>query len=117
MGAFEQKAPQKISIKRCLCDGSAFLYVALSVEKPELSANLSEERIFSNVFEHRLIINQPVEVRVWPEDLEYHQGKVSKGGIVSFKSSFSQRSRFLQPFNHPLPAAETVLVHVALDII
>ena len=44
-----------------------------------LSANLSEERIFSNVFEHRLIINQPVEVRVWPEGLEYHQGKFSRG--------------------------------------
>ena len=31
-----------------------------------LSANLSEEAIFDGDSEHRLIINQPVEVRVGP---------------------------------------------------
>ena len=67
------------------------------------------ERYFTNVFEHKLFYNQPVEVRVWCKGLEYNQGKFS-GGLVSFKSSFSQRSRFLQPFNCPLPAAETVSV-------
>ena len=55
-----------------------------------LSANLSEERIFNGVFEHRLIFNQPVEVRVGPRVLG--SSKVnSPGGFGSFKSSFSQR--------------------------
>ena len=44
-----------------------------------LSANLSEERIFNGAPEKRLFINQPVEVRVWPEGLEYRQGKFSGG--------------------------------------
>ena len=57
--------------------------MAFSVVSIVLSANLSEERIFSNVFEHRLFYNQPVEVRVWPEGLEYHQGKFS-GGVSLF---------------------------------
>ena len=55
------------------------MYVALTVEIIVLNANLSEERICSNLFEHKLVINQPVEVRVWPEGLEYHQGKFSGG--------------------------------------
>ena len=84
---------------------------------PVLSSNLSMERVFNGVSEQRLFINQPVEVRVWPEGLEYHQGKFS-GGVWSFLSLLSpKRSRFPQPFNRPLPAAETVSVCLALDII
>ena len=37
------------------------------------------ERYFSNVFEHKLFYNQPVEVRVWCEGLEYQLGKFSGG--------------------------------------
>ena len=52
------------------------------------------ERYFSNVFEQKLFYNQPVEVRVGPRVLG--SSKVnSPGGIVYFKSSFSQR--FLIP--------------------
>ena len=40
------------------------MFVALLVEKPVLSANLSVERIFNGVSEQRLFNNQPVEVRV-----------------------------------------------------
>ena len=55
------------------------MIVALSMEYSVLSANLSEERIFNGVSEQRLIIYQPVEVRVWPEGLENHQGIFSGG--------------------------------------
>ena len=48
------------------------VYSVLSID-PSLDGDCS------NVFEHRLIINQPVEVRVWPEGLENHQGKFSRG--------------------------------------
>ena len=48
-----------------------------------LSANLSEERISSGVFEQRLFINQPVEVRVGPRVLG--SSKVnSPGGVWLF---------------------------------
>ena len=62
-------------------------------------------RFFSNVFEHRLINNQPVEVRVDPRVL----GSIkvnSPGGYVLFKSSFSQRFLIPTSLNRPLPAAE-----------
>ena len=59
------------------------MFVAFPVVSIVLSANLSMERIFNGVSEQRLFINQPVEVRVWPEGLEYHQGKFS-GGVSLF---------------------------------
>ena len=87
--------------------------MALSVEKPELSANLSEERICIGVFEHRLINNQPVEVRVDPRVL----GSIkvnSPGGSVMFKSSFSQGFLIPTSLNRPLPAAENCFGTLAL---
>ena len=67
-----------------------YLVVAFLVGVTVLSANLSEERICNGVSEHRLFINQPVEVRVGPRVLS--SSKVnSPGGFVYFKSSFSQR--------------------------
>ena len=71
--------------------GLGILFVTFPVVSIVLSTNLSVERIFSNVSEQRLFINQPVEVRVWPEGLEYRLGKFSGEGLVSFKSSFSQK--------------------------
>ena len=47
------------------------------------------ERFFSNVFEHRLINNQPVEVRVDPRVLGSIKVKSPGGLRVLFKSSFS----------------------------
>ena len=55
------------------------MFVALLVEKPVLSANLSVERIFNGVSEHRLFINQPVEVRVVSRELGSSKVK-SPGG-------------------------------------
>ena len=52
-------------------------------EVKSLNANLSEERIFSGVFEHGLFINQPEEVRVVYEGFKFFIGKVS-GGVKSF---------------------------------
>ena len=71
------------------------------------------ERFFSNVFEHRLINNQPVEVRVDPRVL----GSIkvnSLGGYVLFKSSFSQRFPIPTSLNRPLPAAENCFGTLAL---
>ena len=66
------------------------MYVALSVEIIVLNTNLSKERICSNVFEQRLIFNQPVEVRVGLRVSS--SSKVNyPGGCLFFKSSFSQR--------------------------
>ena len=65
--------------------------MAFPVGSIVLSANLSDERIFSGVFEHRLIYNQPVEVRVDPRVSGSIKVK-SSGGFLMFKSSFSQRS-------------------------
>ena len=74
--------------------GDRYLVVAFPEVNPVLSANLSKERIFNGVSEQRLIINQPVEVRVGPRVLG--SSKVnSPGGLSLFKSSFSQR--FLIP--------------------
>ena len=70
--------------------GDRYLVVAFLEVIIMLNANLSEERIFSGVFEQRLIYNQPVEVRVGPMVLGSLKVN-SPGGIVSFKSSFSQR--------------------------
>ena len=74
--------------------GLGIFFVAFPMGSIMLSANLSEERIFSGVFEQRLIYNQPVEVRVGPRVLGSFKVK-SPGGFVLFKSSFSQR--FLIP--------------------
>ena len=57
--------------------------MAFPVVYSVLSIDPSLDGDCNNVFEHRLIINQPVEVRVWPEGLENHQGKFS-GGIGLF---------------------------------
>ena len=57
----------------------AFLLVAYSVEYSVLGANLSKERIFNGVSEHRLFINQPVEVRVVSRELGSSKVK-SPGG-------------------------------------
>ena len=59
--------------------------MALSVEIIVISANLSEERICSNVFEQRLIFNQPVEVRVGPRVLGSFKVN-SPGGFGSLLS-------------------------------
>ena len=57
------------------------MFVAFSVEKPVLSANLSvDEVLFNGVSEQRLFFNQPVEVRVDPRVLSYSKVK-SPGGL------------------------------------
>ena len=70
------------------------------------------ERFFSNVFEHRLINNQPVEVRVDPRVLGSIK-VISQGGYVLFKSSFSQGFLIPTSLNRPLPAAENCFGMVA----
>ena len=47
-----------------------------------VTVDLSGERFFNGVFEHGLFINQPEEVRVVYEGLEFLIGKVS-GGVKS----------------------------------
>ena len=74
------------------------------------------ERFFSNVFEHRLINNQPVEVRVDPRVLGSFKVK-SLGGFVLFKSSFSQGFLIPTSLNRPLPAAENCVGTLALAIL
>ena len=64
--------------------------MAFPVVSIVLSANLSEERIFNGVFEQKLFYNQPVEVRVWCEGLEYQLGKFSCG-VWSFLSLLSPK--------------------------
>ena len=68
------------------------------------------ERFFSNVFEHRLINNQPVEVRVDPR-VSGSPKVISLGGYVLFLSLPSPKG-FLIPtsLNRPLPAQKTVSV-------
>ena len=59
------------------------MFVAFPEVISVLSVDLSlDEVYFSNVFEHKLFYNQPVEVRVWCEGLEYQLGKFS-GGVKS----------------------------------
>ena len=59
------------------------MFVAFPVVSIVLSANLSVDEDFNSVSELKLFFNQPVEVRVWCEGLEYHQGKFS-GGVSLF---------------------------------
>ena len=73
------------------------------------------ERFFSNVFEHRLINNQPVEVRVDPRVLGSIK-VISPRGYVLYKSSFSQGFLIPTSLNRPLPAAENCIGMLALDI-
>ena len=59
------------------------MFVAFPVVNTVLSVDLSVDEVcFSDVIEQKLFFDQPVEVRVWPEGLEYHQGKFS-GGVKS----------------------------------
>ena len=84
MGVFKQRTPQKIyfSLSVTHCE-DRYLVVAFPVVCIMLSANLSEERFCNVVFEHWLIFNQPVEVRVGPRVSS--SSKVnSPGGVVSF---------------------------------
>ena len=65
------------------------MFVAFPVVISVLSVDLSvDELFFSDVFEHKLFFNQPVEVRVWCEGLEYQLGKFS-GGVKSLLSLLS----------------------------
>ena len=59
------------------------MFVAFPVVSIMLSANLSVDEDFNGVSELRLFFKQPVEVRVWREGLEHHQGKFS-GGVGLF---------------------------------
>ena len=54
--------------------------MAFPVEIPVLSVDPSLDGDFNGVFEHKLFYNQPVEVRVWCEGLEYQLGKISGWG-------------------------------------
>ena len=71
--------------------GDRYLDVAFLEVDIVLSANLSGERIFNGVCEHKALLNQPVEVRVDPRVSGSIKVK-SPGGFLLFKSSFSQRS-------------------------
>ena len=93
--------------------GDRYLVVAFLEVIIVLSANLSEERIFSGIFEQKLIYNQPVEVRVGPRVLGSFKVK-SPGGFVLFKSSFSQGFPIPTSLNRPLPAAENCFGTLAL---
>ena len=56
------------------------MFVAFPVVISVFSVNLSLDEVnFSNVIELRLFFNQPVEVRVRCEGLEYLLGKISGG--------------------------------------
>ena len=71
--------------------GDRYLYVAFLEVDIMLSANLSGERFFNGVCEHKALLNQPVEVRVGPRVLGSSKVKSLGGLRVLFKSSFSQR--------------------------
>ena len=58
--------------------------MAFPVVESVLSMDLSMDKVlFNGVSEQKLFINQPVEVRVRCEGLEYHLGKFS-GGVKLF---------------------------------
>ena len=84
--------------------------MAFPVVNSVLSVDPSLDGDFNGVSEHKLFFNQPVEVRVRCEGLEYELGKISGGGLASFKCSSFQRSLFPLPLNRPLLAAETMSV-------
>ena len=56
------------------------MFVAFPVVTIVLSVDPSLDRDFNGVSELKLFFNQPVEVRVWREGLEYQLGKFSGGG-------------------------------------
>ena len=67
------------------------MFVAFSVVTTVLSVDLSLDEVsFSNVFEQKLFFDQPVEVRVWCEGLEYQLGNFS-GGVKSLLSLLSPK--------------------------
>ena len=99
-GVYKRRIPpEDFLLALSHCDGLAFLFVVLPVEKPVLSVDLSVDKvIFNSVSEQKLFYNQPVEVRVGPRVLSSSKVKSLGGLIVSFKSSFSQiGSQFLHP--------------------
>ena len=55
------------------------MFVAFPVVTIVLNVNLSVDEDFNGVSEQKLFFNQPVEVRVWCESLEYQLGKFSGG--------------------------------------
>ena len=57
----------------------AILFVGLPVVTIVLNVNLSVDEDFNGVSEQKLFFNQPVEVRVRCEGLEYQLGKISGG--------------------------------------
>ena len=59
----------------------------------------------SDASEQKALLNQPVEVRVGPRVLGSFKVK-SPGGLVLFKSSFSQGFLIPASLNRPLPVAE-----------
>ena len=60
------------------------MFVAFPEVIPVLSVDPSLDGDCNGVFEQKLFFNQPVEVRVWCEGLEYQQGKFSRGGLSLF---------------------------------
>ena len=71
------------------------MFVAFPVVTCMLSVDLSlDEVYFSDVIEQKLFFNQPVEVRVRCEGLEYQLGKISGGVLASFKLFFLPKVSF-----------------------
>ena len=70
------------------CEGIGILFVAFPVVTIVLNVDLSVDEDFNGVSEQKLFINQPVEVRVRCEGLEYELGKISGGVLASFKFFF-----------------------------
>ena len=61
------------------CEVLGILFVAFPVVNSVLGVDPSLDGDFNGVSEQKLFYNQPVEVRVWCEGLEYQQGKFSGG--------------------------------------
>ena len=92
--------------------------MAFPVVTSVLSVNLSLDDVyFSDVIEQKLFFNQPVEVRVWCEGLEYQLGKFS-GGVKSLLSLLSPKGLdSYSPLTARCRLRKTMLVCLALDII
>ena len=66
------------------CEGIGILFVAFPVVTIVLNVDLSLDGYFNSISEQKLFFNQPVEVRVRCEGLEYQLGKISGGGFSLF---------------------------------